>query len=218
MKFAVCDDMDIYLKKIKEKINLFCSGTIEIDEYFSGEELLEHFEKGKYDAVILDYQMKELNGLETAEKVHSIDENTVIALHTGYGYLDSHGYDIGSYVYMSKNQPDYVYQSQLNDIMEECRFRNLVFECSAGNFPVKNIIRFKQKFRTLIMYTTTGEYGLEISIEDINIPKFARVNKRCIINSRFIEHNKADVLTLTDGSKITVSRTYFDKLRKALMS
>ena len=69
MKLAICDDMETYLEMIKEKIEVCLpDGPHEIDEFSSGEELLENFKKCKYDVVILDMYMKRLNGVRLPKK------------------------------------------------------------------------------------------------------------------------------------------------------
>lgn len=42
---------------------------LRISEFGSGEEFIKDFKKNMYDIIILDIEMKELNGLETAERI-----------------------------------------------------------------------------------------------------------------------------------------------------
>lgn len=82
MKYAICDDMKRFRDALREKIERHCSknGSIpEIEEYSSGEELLEVFAPDKYDAIFLDYEMNELNGLQTAQEIRRTDKNVQIS-------------------------------------------------------------------------------------------------------------------------------------------
>ncbi|MCM1008811.1 MAG: response regulator [Ruminococcus flavefaciens] len=104
----ICPDMNPLIDKIrlippsqyKEREIIFQKVKIrsflpdephEIDEFSSGEELLESFEKGKYDVAILDMYMKKLNGVQTA---CDIDNDIIVAFHTS----DVSGEIIGVFV------------------------------------------------------------------------------------------------------------------------
>lgn len=194
MKLAICDDMEMYLEILKEKISSFLPDEPhEIDEFSSGEELLENFEKGKYDIAILDMYMKKLNGLQTAEKICSMDNDIIIAFHTNADYLHSKN------MIMKKGQSDARYYDQFQVIYGEYRKRNTVFECEYGNFKVKEIVYFQKKFRHIVMHTLSEKYKLKMSLDDIDLPKFMRVNSKCCVNSLFIKSVNLESVVLKSG-------------------
>lgn len=194
MKLAICDDMEMYLKMIKEKIDSCLSdGPHEIDEFSSGEELLENFENGKYDAAILDMHMKKLNGLQTAEKICEIDNDIIIAFHTNADYLHSKN------MIMKKGQSDIRYYDQFQIIYDEYRKRNTVFECEYGSFKVKEIVYFQKKFRHIVMHTQSEKYKLKMSLDDIDLPKFMMANSKCYVNSLFIKRVDLRSVILKNG-------------------
>lgn len=194
MKLAICDDMEMYLEILKEKIRSFLpDGPHEIDEFSSGEELLEKFEKGKYDVAILDMYMKKLNGVQTAEKISDIDNDIIIAFHTSDDYLHS------SNIIMKKGQSDTRYCSQFQMIYDEYRKRNTVFECEYGNFKVKEIVYFQKKFRHIVMYTQSKKYKLKMCLKDIKLPKFLKVNNKCCVNLLFVKERTLQNVTLKNG-------------------
>lgn len=194
MKLAICDDMEMYLKMIKEKIDsCLPDGPHGIDEFSSGEELLENFEKGKYDAAILDMHMKKLNGLQTAEKICEMDNDIIIAFHTNDDYLHSKN------MIMKKGQSDIRYYDQFQIIYDEYRKRNTVFECEYGSFKVKEIIYFHKKFRHIVMHTQSKKYKLKMSLNNIDLPKFLRVNNNCFVNLLFVEEINMQNVILKNG-------------------
>ena len=194
MKLAICDDMEMYLKMIKEKIDsCLPDGSHGIDEFSSGEELLENFEKGKYDADFLDMHMKKLNGLQTAEKICEIDNDIIIAFHTNDDYLHSKN------MIMKKGQSDIRYYDQFQIIYDEYRKRNTVFECEYGSFKVKEIIYFHKKFRHIVMHTQFQSYKLKMHLDDIELPKFLRVNNNCFVNLLFVKEINMQNVILKNG-------------------
>ena len=194
MKLAICDDMEMYLEMLKEKINKHLSNVPhEIDEFSSGEELLENFEKGKYDVAILDMYMKELNGLKTAEKICDIDNDIIIAFHTNADHLHSKN------MIMKKGQSDTRYYDQFQVIYDEYKKRNTVFECEHGNFKVKEIVYFQKKFRHIVIHTLSEKYKIKMSLDDIDLPKFMRANSKCYVNSLFIKKVDLENVVLKSG-------------------
>lgn len=194
MKLAICDDMEMYLKMIKEKINsCLPDGPHEIDEFSSGEELLENFEKGKYDIAILDMYMKKLNGLQTAEKICEIDNAIIIAFHTSDDHLHSEN------MIMKKGQSDARYYNQFKIIYEEYKERNAVFECEHGSFKVKEIVYFQKKFRHIVMHTQSKKYKLKMSLEDIDLTKFLKINDKCCVNLLFVKERNLQNVILKNG-------------------
>ena len=90
MRAAICDDEQACLeaeeKLIKEAFmqkDINCG----IDLYKTPDELLAS--DIKYDMIFLDVEMKGMNGIETADKIHSKNKNTLIFFVTNYeGYMD----------------------------------------------------------------------------------------------------------------------------------
>lgn len=101
----------------------------EIHEFTSGKDLMNFYVKGMYEVIILDVEMPELNGLETAERIRRIDNSVIIFFLTNYAEFAVQGYDVGVFRYILKTQPEYIYTKQLNSIINECkqRFRNFIF-------------------------------------------------------------------------------------------
>ena len=73
--------------------------------------MLSFYVKGMYEVIILDVEMPELNGLETAERIRQIDKSVIISFLTNYAEFAVQGYDVGAFL-ISKNQPDYVYKNE----------------------------------------------------------------------------------------------------------
>lgn len=194
MKLAICDDMEMYLEILREKISSFLMDEPhEIDEFSSGEELLENFEKGKYDVVTLAMYMKKLNGRQTAEKIYDIDNDIIIAFHTSSDHIYS------SNIIMKKGQPDVIYYDQFQMIYDEYRKRNTVFDCEYGSFKVKEIVYFQKKFRHILMHTQSEKYKLKMSLDDIKLPKFLKVNNKCCVNMLFVKERTLQNVTLKNG-------------------
>ena len=80
MRIAICDDEKSYIEKIKKDIKSFQTheNEFEFSEFERGEEFIAEFSNDKYDLLILDIEMKDLNGLQTAEFIRQLDKLSLI--------------------------------------------------------------------------------------------------------------------------------------------
>ena len=86
MRIVIVDDEQDFLSNLKNMISKSYPepNKLNICEFGSGEEFLNNFKKNMYNVIILDIEMKELNGLETAEKIRSADRFVIIVFLTSH--------------------------------------------------------------------------------------------------------------------------------------
>jgi DNA-binding LytR/AlgR family response regulator len=161
MNIAIVDDEPVFLKRLHNRLRDMKIPDYEVHEFTSDRDLLSFYVKGMYEIIILDVEMPELNGLETAERIRQIDKSVIISFLTNYAEFAVHGYDVGAFRYILKNQLDYVYTKQLNSIIVECeqRFRNFTFNNKNLSFKFKltDILYFEGHRRKVSLFTINGE-------------------------------------------------------------
>ena len=220
MNIAICDDEPVFLKKLYKKLTDMKIPDCRIHEFTSGKELLKLYVKGMYEVVILDVEMPDLNGLQTAERIRQIDKSVIISFLTNYAEFAVHGYDVGAFRYILKSQPDYVYTKQLNSIIDECKQRFKTFSFTNKNisfkFRLADIIYFKGHKRKVSLFTITGELECggdftEICSELIKY-NFILINRGLLVNLEQIQNiSKSDII-LSNGRKIPIGRTYKEEV------
>lgn len=90
MRIAICDDMEWLRKNLIKNIREFYgSDDLEIEEFEDGKFLLEKFTLEKYDLIILDYYMKQMNGKLTADAIREIDQKVMIVFATSEDFYFS---------------------------------------------------------------------------------------------------------------------------------
>lgn len=216
MNIAICDDEPVFLKQLHNKIKDMKIPDCEIHEFTSGRDLLSFYVKGMYEVIILDVEMPELNGLETAERIRQIDKSVIISFLTNYVEFAVQGYDVGAFRYILKNQPDYMYTKQLGSIIAECeqRFRTFTFNNKnlSFRFRLTDILYFEGHRRKVSLFTLNGEleYGGDFSTVcgDLMKYNFIIINRGILVNLEHIQNiTKYDVV-LSNGRKISIGRTY----------
>lgn len=220
MNIAICDDEPVFLKQLHRKISELKVPDCQIHEFSSGKDLLSCFVKGMYEVIILDVEMPELNGLETAEKIRQMDKSVIISFLTNYAEFAVRGYEVNAYRYILKGQPDYLYMQQLRSIFEECQQRFRMYQFSNKNLAFKfrliDILYFEGHKRKIIVFTSTGELEYGGNFTDICSEllkyNFILVNRGLLVNLEKIYNiSKSDII-LSNGKKIPIGRTYKDEV------
>lgn len=100
MKILVVDDEELIRDVIKEYLE---ANNYTVEEASNGIETLEKLENNKYDLLILDIMMKELDGFSMLDKLDKSKMIPTIVLSArGEEYDKLHGFDLGIDDYLTK--------------------------------------------------------------------------------------------------------------------
>lgn len=80
MKLAIVEDEKIYVEKIKSYLERYQNefGYEICSVWFDdGSEIIENY-SGDYDIILMDIQMKFLDGFSTAKKIRELDQEVII--------------------------------------------------------------------------------------------------------------------------------------------
>jgi len=104
MRLAIVDDESVYRNQIAELIDSIC-GRSEVScfLYADGSELVRSFENGfKLDAIFLDIEMNEVDGMTAAKKVREYSKDIPIVFLTSHTELAMDGYEVEAFRFLSK--------------------------------------------------------------------------------------------------------------------
>lgn len=220
MRIAICDDEPVFLKRLYSKIRSKQVHDCQIEQFTSGRELLNNFVKGYFQAVILDVEMPELNGLETAEHIRRLDKDVILCFLTNYEEFAIKGYEVGAFRYMLKNQPEYMTEKQLTSIFDECtqRFKKYSFDNKTIRFAfdLYDILYFEGHRRRVIVYTANGEIeysGIFSTVcTELEENNFILIARGILVNLEHIKGIRDESVLLSNGVKLPISRTYLDEV------
>ena len=101
VRIAVCDDDKAFISEIIKNIEEIktCNDVISVNEYLSGEKLLNDFHSNLFDIIILDIGMEGINGIKTAEYIRKIDANVIIIFLTSFESFVYRGYEVKAFTY-----------------------------------------------------------------------------------------------------------------------
>ena len=221
IRIAVCDDESEVIEKINDSVTRFLTDnkhSFTIEKYYSGESLVES--KKKYDLIFLDIEMKELNGIETAQVIRSKDLDVKIVYITSYTDYWRRAYKVHAFDFISKPFSDEDIHNVLKDFLRIYNAENektveLKTADGAAVLKTKDILYFyikdKEK-RKVIVNTSHGEYVSTESLKEIyerlDSEEFYKAHKSCIVNLRYVQsmgkNNGGDII-MTNGTNIPLA-------------
>ena len=219
LRIAICDDetdardaLRFQLEKIliedaEEIVYEFSLGTN------AASWLANH--PGEIDLLFLDEEMKGLNGMETAEKIRTFDEQILIVFVTGYSDYVFDGYLVGALDYLMKP----VTEEKLRQLIGRIRARYAQEE--SHTFTLKNmdgtwrfrlcdILFFYSDRRKVMLVTAKGEYSFYARLDEIEhqlSPYFVRIHQRYLINPSHVDYLGSESVTI-NGRELPCSRRY----------
>lgn len=225
MRIAICDDERTYIKKIENDINSLKTheNEFEFSEFESGEAFISGFSKDKYDLIILDIEMNDLNGLQTAEFLRQIDKNVILIFMTSYDKFVYQGYEVNAFRYILKNQPEPIYLKQLSDTIQEY-YRNKKYIKVVDNDIEKelltvDILYIEVYSHQIVIHTFNKEYYQKGKLSDyekmLEECLFVRSDKSVLINITNIDYIKKNQVFMKNGKILYVSRNHLEKITKA---
>ncbi|WP_297764804.1 response regulator [uncultured Alcanivorax sp.] len=120
------DDEDYILKALKRTINMYTDWDVET--YQDPREALRRARTTVFDAVITDYMMPEINGLELLQELRDIQPDTIRILLTGVIDIETVMSAInkaGAFRFIPKPWDD---EQLLDNIREGLKFRDILLE------------------------------------------------------------------------------------------
>lgn len=231
IKIAVCDDENIYGKRIETVIAEYMMEkhlSYEIDLYPSGMEFVRlEAEMTKYQIVFLDINMDGLDGIETAKKLREFCKDTYLVFVTAYINYTIEGYKVEAIRYILKNTPNFketIYES-LDAI---CEKMNCVFKVESFDFKEKkkklsseSIIYIESNLHKLSFWIQEErwvEYTLYDTLNAIenkfDTSNFVRIHQSYLVNLKYITDIVNYKVYLVNGIVLPVAKPRFKEVRE----
>ena len=103
LKVAVCDDEKVFHKEIIDLLRKFQKARkidIFIDHFENGNTLLQS--KQEYDVIFMDYQMEEMDGIETARKLRETNSDSIIIFISAYPSAALDAFEVQTFRFIQK--------------------------------------------------------------------------------------------------------------------
>ena len=219
LRIAICDDETNARDALRMQLDQVLIKETEevVYEFSSGVNAASWLEKhpGEIDLLFLDVEMKGLNGMETAEKIRTFNNDLIIVFVTGYSDYVFEGYRVGALDYLIKP----VSIQRLIELLH--RVRTKLTKEESQTFTIKNIdgtwrfklcdiLYFYSDKRKVILVTQNGEYPFYAKLDEIEaklVSHFVRIHQRYLINPAAADYLRNDSVML-GNTELPCSRRY----------
>ena len=217
LKIAVCDDEPAFVEQISDRIKKYIpDGTIQC--FLSSEDLLSQGEL--FDIYFLDIQMEKMNGIETAETLRELDEESIIVFITGAKEYVFQAFDVAALHYLVKPVDDAKLQEVLERAKKEIekkqnrKDRQIFIKTRNKNITlnVADILYFENEMRKIIAHTVRGE----ISFYSVRAG-FFRCHRGYLVNLSYVAEYDMENILLSNGEKIYLSKDRYHDFVKQYM-
>lgn len=104
IRIAIVEDEEQYVQQLTEYLQEYQKSSneeIDITVYRDGDEITSKY-KSQFDIILMDIQMKFVNGMTAAEEIRSVDSSVVIIFITNMTQYAIQGYKVGAMDYILK--------------------------------------------------------------------------------------------------------------------
>lgn len=224
LNIAVCDDSNIMLKSISEKINNILSCNI--FEFCNGLDLLHS--DIEFDIVFLDIAMPEINGFDLALKIKSKKPDVVIIFITSCQEKVFEGYKYGAFRFILKERINEDLAEALENGVKALENRSTMLEFKTKNregtsgilIDSRDIIYIEKVLRKFTLYMADGEYIIVASsindiLERLN-DSFVVVHRSYIVNMEKIKRIENMDIIMVNNAVINIGskRIQLEKFKK----
>ena len=226
MRIAICDDDKQLRKDLRHLIEVqldLMAFTYEIEEYESGNALLEHIDKKEPDILFLDIEMPGMGGMDTAKALRKLEKKMLIIFITAYPDYVFQGYEVHAFHYILKPYD----KTKLKEVLEgavreldsqEELFYTIQQKSGTLRLSLQEISYFKSDKRNVCAVQKNGEqisfYEKLDNVESELPDFFQRIHNRYLVNMNCISKLES-ASCICGGEELPVSRTYKQPLAVA---
>jgi len=238
VSIAIVDDNPASLKLEKEKLlealdsEKFEDVQFNIEDFEDGKELLDSGET--YDLILLDYDMPQMNGIETAIALSKNGVQSKILFLSGYDKIVQPLQKATSikltagFIFKSDSIAQFRYEverviKEILDIFllkirhygeewdtDSDKLRKVFYETVIN---VKKIVTIQSQNEVVFIYGENDEeFSTDPPLKDwlFKLPEgdFAYASKNCLVNLKYIKTYNSKLISLTTGEDIRLGRYY----------
>ncbi|MFR9069150.1 LytR/AlgR family response regulator transcription factor [Paraclostridium tenue] len=227
IRIAICEDeketqslIENYLHNILKNINI----EYEIQKYSLGEELLESNLK-EIDILLLDIQMGQINGMDTARKIREVDNKMEIIFITSLIDYVQDGYEVKAYRYLLKPIELEELKKHVLTCIKEIKNKNnyILIKNKSNTYKIQsNEIKYIEvQKKNMLIHTINKTFDVRYSLEkiekDLKLDKFVRCHKSFLVNLSYVENIKLNTAILESGEEVPVSRYRYKDVKEKFL-
>lgn len=216
IRIAIVEDEELYIKELTgylEEYRKSFGEEFEITVYRDGDGITSQY-KGQFDIILMDIQMRFVDGMTAAEEIRKMDSEVVIIFITNMTQYAIRGYEVDAMDYVLKPVSYFAFSQKLSKAIARIRKRTrtyITIQVKGGilRLDAEDIYYIESSGHNLVFHTAGGDHlvpGTMKSVEEeLEGLHFSRGNKCYLINLKHVEGVK-DKCAIVKGEYLQLSR------------
>jgi DNA-binding LytR/AlgR family response regulator len=198
IKVAIVEDETMYAKQLQEYLHQYeqeNGETIQSTIYSDGDEIVHKY-RAQFDIILMDIEMKFMDGMTAAEEIRKVDTEVVIIFITNMAQYAIRGYAVDALDYILKPVSYFAFSQRLNRAIgrmkkREKKFLTVNIKGGSVRLDAANIFYIESQGHSLIFHTSSGDYEASGTMKEVeerlSVLNFFRGNKGYLINLAHVD-------------------------------
>lgn len=226
IRLAIVEDDTLYITQLKEYLEQYqkeSGNELELVIFRDGEDIAEDYH-AEYDIILMDIQMRFMDGMTAAEKIRQMDQEVIIMFITNMTQYAIRGYAVDALDYILKPVTYFALSQKLNRAIERMhkrsqRFITIPVRDGVQKLEISAVYYIESQGHSLVYHTKNGEFlssGKMKDMEDLlQEYGFFRSNKGYLVNMEHVD-GVQDGCCMLRGEKLLISRSRKNQFMEAL--
>lgn len=226
IRVAIVEDEDVYAAALQQHLNRYRQEhhvDFSVTVFSDGTEITSQY-RADYDLILLDIQMKCMDGLTAAEQIRKIDETVPIIFVTHMAQYAIRGYSVGALDFILKPVSYVDFEQKLRRAIDavkrqEKKYISLIIKGGAMRFALDDIYYIESLNHNIIIHTKNENFtnidtlkNMENRLAD---EPFYRCNNCYLVNLSHVKGVR-DNLVLVGDYSLQISRPRKKHFMRAL--
>lgn len=217
VRIAIVEDEITYIETFQEYLQRYGQESgekMEITIFRDGDEIAAGY-KGDYDIILMDIQMKFMDGMSAAEEIRKVDPEVVIIFITNMQQYAIRGYAVDALDYVLKPVNYFAFSQRIDRAIHRMKrritpFITIPIKGGVQKLNAAQIYYIESQGHSLNYYTSIGELRspgtLKEAEEKLEPLHFCRANKGCLINLEHVD-GVQNGCAMVNGVALPLSRS-----------
>ena len=226
IRVAIVEDDETYAEQLTAYLTQYGEEHkkgFEIEHFRDGDTIVNGY-RARYDIILMDIQMKFMDGMSAAEEIRKLDSEVIIIFVTNMKQYAIRGYAVEALDYIVKPISYFAFSQRMFraiERLEHKQTRVLILNIKSGVVRVEtsDIYYMECQRHMLIYHTARGRYELSGTMKDaeeqLKEDHFFRANKGYLVNLAHVDSIRDDC-AVVKNEMLAISRPRKKEFLEAL--
>ena len=227
-RIAVVDDCATdteYVQSLVEEWLTMRNETAQIKTFPSAEAFLFAYEDNTtWDILLLDIEMKEMNGMELAKKLRESNTAVQLVFITGYPDFMAEGFEVSALHYLmkpvSKEKLYTVLERAAAGIEKREKMLSVTFDRQTDLVPLSKILYIEAQKQYVLIHTAEEVYRMKASLTEMKEQAdafFFPCQRSFLVNLQHVLRIKSDCVVLKNKEEVPISRGMAERIGREMI-